>query len=366
MCTIISGLRPASGGANLAPGGRGAHLFMGNNGEFLNIPTRRRPGPAGNGPIPPPRGIPPIIDPLTRQQIDPMFLEQLENRRMVDPRMEQPFAGNGRGGPPSSRFFPGGRSPNIDPRFLRALVENENIARLRNRQNRPPFDPRVGRFVRPGAAPVDLQQIARARGQNLDIAAVRRFAAEQGLSGTVNLGGPATSNRLPPQSAIDRTNRQNDVDRTNRQNAIERINRQNAIERFNRQNAVERINRQNAVDILNRQFTNGGIASPRAQGLPTGNSRIPPQISGLGNPTAVQPPTGLNEQHLQELITQFTTFQTRQTPNSANNQPQNSGPNVPGLSIQSAQNNPLRTIQAAMRQFQRQVRAPGRSPSNVI
>jgi hypothetical protein len=287
-----------------------------------------------------------------------MFLEQLDNRRMVDPRMEQQFPP--RGAPPPF-LPPGARSPNIDPRFLQALAENENIARLRNRQNGPPFDPRIGRFMRPGAPPVDLQQIARARGQNLDIAAVRRFAAEQGLSGTVNLG-PGSSNRLPSQFALDRINRQSALERLSRQNAADRANLQNAIQRINRQTGADRISRQNAVDILNRQFSNSGIGRPQGQGLPTGISRIPQQ----GIPTAVQSDNGVNEQHLQQLRAQFSAFQAGQTPSSANNQPQPSAQNVPSLSIQSAQSNPLQTIQAAMRQFQRQVRAPRRSSSNVI
>lgn len=314
-CTIISGLRPNGGIANIDPTEQGAHLFMGTNGEFLNIPNRGRPSQTRGGPRTPTQR--PLIDPLTRQPIDPRFIEQLESRRMRGPPMEQGFPGDVRGVP--SQFAPG--APNMDPRFLRALVENENQARLGNTPNGLPFDPRIRQFMRPGAPPVDLQQIARAQGQNLDMDAVRRFIAERGLQGTVNLGEPDASPA-----------------RTRFANRINEFRRRAMANRF------------------------------PPQSLPNGINALSPQGRAPGSPAAQQRPNMVNQQDLQRLQTDFAAFQA-----GPRNAPPQAGiqlPNTPNL--QTAQNNPLGTIQAAMRQFQRQANfrggrpSPGRQISNVI
>lgn len=352
-CTIISGLR-SSDVANIAPSESGAHLFIGSNGDFLNIPQRGRTPPTGN---PPPMGMPqrrpPIIDPITRQPIDPRFLEQIDTRRVMDPRMEQRLAelrAQQQQLPPGvdprnmdrmeqqiaemrgqqQQLPPGIGSQNMDPRFLRALLENENIARMRNRPNGPPFDPRIGQFMRPGAPPVSFQQMARLRGQNLDVDAVRRFMAEQGLGGTANVGDQDVPQRLAPN-----------------------IPNQSLINRIN--------------SIRNRGLPNGLINQLQngVRGAQLPQTRLP------GNQAALQrPPLGVNAQQLQSLRNEFASFQTGQSPIAGNNPAQNPAnqlPNTPSLSIQSAQSNPLGTIQTAMRQLQRQaVRAPVRTRANVI
>ena len=340
-CTIISGLR-TSGAANIGPSGPGAHLFIGSNGEFLNIPNGGRPPQAPNTPGLPPQRRTPLIDPLTRQPLDPMFLEQLDTRarRVMDPRMveqqqqqqqqQQQFPGDMRR-QQMPQLPPGVAPQNIDPRFLRALLENENAARMANRPNGPPFDPRIGQFMRPGSPPVSFQQMASLRGQNLDVDAVRRFMAEQGLRGTANVGGPERPTRVPPQALMNR---------------IEELR-----------------NRGLPSGLINQALQNSlrGGQRQQLQGPVPGNQAAPVQ----------RPTPGANAQQLQALRSEFAAFRAGQMPNG-NAQGQNAANQAPqtppNLSIQSAQRNPLGTIQAAMRQFQRQaVRSGGpRSRSNVI
>lgn len=351
-CTIISGLR-SSGVANIAPSESGAHLFIGSNGDFLNIPRGGRTTPTGSTPqigMPPRR--PPIIDPITRQPIDPRFLEQIDPRRVMDPRMEQRLAelrAQQQQLPPGvdprnidprmeqqiaemrgqqQQLPPGVGPQNMDPRFLRALLENENIARMRNRPTGPPFDPRIGQFMRPGAPPVSFQQMARLRGQNLDVDAVRRFMAEQGLSGTANVGESEAPQRGAPN-----------------------VPNQSLINRIN-----DMRNRGLPFGMINQAMQNGRFRGAQ-----------PLQASLPGNQAAAQrPPLGVNAQQLQALRNEFASFQTGQPQTAGNNPAQNSAnqtPNAPSLSIQSAQNNPLATIQAARRALQRQA---VRNRANVI
>uniref|UniRef100_A0A8W8P494 Uncharacterized protein n=1 Tax=Magallana gigas TaxID=29159 RepID=A0A8W8P494_MAGGI len=351
-CTIISGLR-SSGVANIAPSESGAHLFIGSNGDFLNIPRGGRTTPTRSTPqigMPPRR--PPIIDPITRQPIDPRFLEQIDPRRVMDPRMEQRLAelrAQQQQLPPGvdprnidprmeqqiaemrgqqQQLPPGVGPQNMDPRFLRALLENENIARMRNRPTGPPFDPRIGQFMRPGAPPVSFQQMARLRGQNLDVDAVRRFMAEQGLSGTANVGESEAPQRGAPN-----------------------VPNQSLINRIN-----DMRNRGLPLGMINQALQNGRFRGAQA-----------PQASLPGNQAAAQrPPLGVNAQQLQALRNEFASFQTGQPQMAGDNPAQNSAnqaPNAPSLSIQSAQNNPLATIQAARRALQRQA---VRNRANVI
>ncbi|XP_061165751.1 PML-RARA-regulated adapter molecule 1-like [Saccostrea echinata] len=318
-CTIISGLRPSGGIANIDPREQGAHLFMGTNGEFLNIPNRGRPPQPRVGPRLPTQRTQTLIDPLTRQPMDPRFIEQLESRRMRDPRMEQLFSGD----LPGHQFVPGAGNPNMDPRFLRALIENENQARLNNRPNGTPFDPRIRQFMRPGSPPINLQQIARAQGQNLDMDAVRRFIAERGLQGTVNLGEPDSTS--PARSRFG-----------------------NRINEFRRRAMANRF---------------------PTQGLPNGINTLPTQGRAPGNSAVQQRPLMVvNQQDLQRLQTDFAAFQAR----PGNTPQQTTGNRVPNTpNLQTAQNNPLGTI-AAFRQLQRQATfragrpSPGRQISNVI
>lgn len=263
------------------------------------------------------------MDPRMEQRLAELRAQQQQlppgvDPRNIDPRMEQQIA-EMRG--QQQQLPPGVGPQNIDPRFLRALLENENIARMRNRPTGPPFDPRIGQFMRPGAPPVSFQQMARLRGQNLDVDAVRRFMAEQGLSGTANVGEPDVAQRVAPNNIPN-------------------------------QSLINRINDMRNRGLINQALQNGfrGAQPPQA-GLP-------------GNQATVQrPPLGVNAQQLQALRNEFASFQTGQPQTAGNNLAQNSANQVPSLSIQSAQSNPLGTIQAARRALQRQA---VRNRANVI
>lgn len=270
------------------------------------------------------------MDPRMEQRLAELRAQQQQlplgvDPRNIDPRMEQQIA-EMRG--QQQQLPPGVGPQNMDPRFLRALLENENIARMRNRPTGPPFDPRIGQFMRPGAPPVSFQQMARLRGQNLDVDAVRRFMAEQGLSGTANVGESEAPQRGAPN-----------------------VPNPSLINRIN-----DMRNRGLPLGMINQALQNGRFRGAQA-----------PQASLPGNQAAAQrPPLGVNAQQLQALRNEFASFQTGQPQMAGNNPAQNSAnqaPNAPSFSIQSAQNNPLATIQAARRALQRQA---VRNRANVI